>query len=367
MWLAATQPRDSAFERVIGEMLFRRSMRLTRYERERIVRVVDSYPTYASAWRQLRHEGIKVDVNTVSNTWRRYAQTGTVAYRVPPGRPARLISLLSDYVETRMDDNNETTAGEISAMIYRDLGLKVSAATVKEIRRRMGWSNCSVKYAQMVRVQNRAPRVEYSIQITQGLRRFENVVFTDECSVQLECNRRRCFVKNGNRLMSIRSKAKHPLKVHVWAGISADGGTCLAIFDGKIRMDSKFYCKILKKCYLPFRESWIARHGTPCYLQHDNDPKHKSKYTTSWLESNAVEVIWWPAESPDLNPIECLWHLLKEFLRSVVKPTNKAELVAGVRRFWKERVTAELCRKYCAHIYNVAPLVIDSAGGPTMK
>ena len=163
----------------------------------------------------------------------------------------------------------------------------------------------------------------------QGLRRFENVVFTDECSVQLECNRRRCFVKHGNRLMSIRSKPKHPLKIHVWAGISNDGATCLAIFDGRIRMDSRFYCKILKKCYLPFRENWTAKHGSPCYLQHDNDPKHKSKYTSSWLKSQGVEVVWWPAESPDLNPIECLWHLLKEFLRSIVKPTNKSELIAA--------------------------------------
>ena len=53
-------------------------------------------------------------------------------------------------IRDKMDENNETTAGEMSAMIYRDMGLKVSPATIKDVRRRMGWSNCSVKYAQMV-------------------------------------------------------------------------------------------------------------------------------------------------------------------------------------------------------------------------
>ena len=45
-------------------------------------------------------------------------------------------------------------------------------------------------------------------------------------------------------------------------------------------------------------------------------------------------------ESPDLNPIENLWHDLKEFLRREVKPHNKQELVDGLLRYWKTRVLA---------------------------
>ena len=149
--------------------------------------------------------------------------------------------------------------------------------------------------------------------------------------------------------MSIISMPKHPLKIHVRAGISDDGGTCLAIFDGKMRMDSKFYRKTLKKSYVLSRENWTAQHGTPSYLQHGNDPKDESRYTTCWLKLHGVGVVWWPAESPGLNPVECLWQLFKEFSRSNVKPINKSELIAGVRLFWKERVTLELQKVLRAH------------------
>lgn len=71
-----------------------------------------------------------------------------------------------------------------------------------------------------------------------------------------------------------------------------------------------------------------------------------------------------PASSPDLNPIENVWSAMKTYLRTVVKPKKKDELVNGIKDFW-ETLTAEKCGKYIDHIHRVIPHVILSSGGPT--
>ena len=51
----------------------------------------------------------------------------------------------------------------------------------------------------------------------------------------------------------------------------------------------------------------------------DNDPKHCSEYAQRFYVE--VEINWWrtPPELSDINPIENLWHELKEYLRRVRK------------------------------------------------
>ena len=96
-------------------------------------------------------------------------------------------------------------------------------------------------------------------------------------------------------------------------------------------MDVPVHVNILQQTLLPFVRS-VYPDGH-CFTQ-DNDPKHTSKLGESFLRTNGIN--WWktPPESSDLNPIENLWHELKEYLRKEVKPKNKDELVDDVVQFW---------------------------------
>jgi len=125
----------------------------------------------------------------------------------------------------------------------------------------------------------------------------------------------------------------------VWAGISIRGATKICIFDGV--MDAVLYVDILQATLLPFiAQKFPEGHR---FMQ-DNDPKHTSRLATDFFAENDIN--WWKTapESPDLNPIENLWHQLKEHIRREVKPTTKEELVEGIQNFWKT-IDVALCTR----------------------
>ena len=117
--------------------------------------------------------------------------------------------------------------------------------------------------------------------------KFEDVIFTDECTVELDKHGRIGFRKI-KQPRKLKPRAKHPIKVHVWAGISQRGATPIVIFSGI--MTSIRYCnQILNQGLIPFLDDVFPDHYR---FQQDNDPKHSSYYTRDFLEENGIN--WWP-------------------------------------------------------------------------
>ena len=257
-----------------------------------------------------------------------------------------------------MQADDETTAVQLQKILV-DKGHPLSLKTILTSRDKLGWTFRGSAYCQLIRHANKVKRLGWARDHSAEAenKRFEDVLWTDESSIMLECHRRFCCRKIGVPAKP-KPRAKHPCKVHVWAGISCQGKTPIVIFDGI--MNATGFIQVLEAGLVPYLNQ-VNPH--PRFMQ-DNDPKHTSRRVGMWLEDKSIN--WWktPAESPDLNPIENMWHELKEYIRRVTKPTTKQQLIDGILEFW-ETVDIAKCKKYIHHLKKVVPKVIEMDGGPT--
>ena len=240
-----------------------------------------------------------------------------------------------------------------SAKIQKKLakhGISVSSSTVRRSRKQQGWTLQQTAYCQLIRDANKVKRLEFAQRVLESGDTFHNVIFSDECSISLQSYRRTCF-RMVDEPTKRKPKPKHPLKVHVWGGISRHGATKICIFDGI--MDADLFCNVLETTLVPF-----IRNKLPDYrFMQGNDPKHTSRRAQAFFEKESIN--WWrtPPESPDLNPIEDLWHELKFYLESKVKPRNKQELVDGIKKFWggksRQRSVQNILITFCTRLFQL--------------
>ena len=128
----------------------------------------------------------------------------------------------------------------------------------------------------------------------------------------------------------------------VWGAFSAAGTGELLHCEKSI--NALEYRRILQKGLLPTIEKLFSKaEQSDVIFQQDNTPAHTAKTTKTWLENKSIRLMFWPGQSPDLNPIENIWSHIKHKLTGKHFSTTH-QLFVTINIEWNN-IDSSFCKK----------------------
>jgi DDE superfamily endonuclease len=128
-------------------------------------------------------------------------------------------------------------------------------------------------------------------------------------------------------------------------------------------MDSNLYKYVLRYQTIPSAAALFPQGGF-VYME-DNDPKHTSYLCRGYLQRQSevsnFEIIEWPAQSPDLNPIELLWEEMKRRVQKL-QPKSATSLWEVCQEVWNG-LEAGTLHKLLERMPFICKMVMHHKGG----
>ena len=196
-----------------------------------------------------------------------------------------------------------------------------------------------------------------------GRQQWARVLFSDESSFNFSHHdgRIRVFRRRGARFAEnclIERDRFGGGSVMVWGGIMGRSKTNLIVVQGNLSAQG-YINQILQPEAVPF----LQRHG-PAILMHDNARPYVARICRQFLNRNNVNVLPWPAVSPDMNPIEHIWDYLGRKVRARGSVHNLRDLENAVIQEWNN-IPNIVIRRYVRSMRGRLAACINSRGGHT--
>ena len=122
--------------------------------------------------------------------------TGSINNLPKSGWPRKLNTSVKAFIKAQMQKNDEATSHQIQKKLFKR-GVEVHPSTVRRARKEQGWTLQNTKYCQLIRDITKTKRLKFAQQVIATEDTFDNIIFSDECSISLQQFRRTCYRKVG--------------------------------------------------------------------------------------------------------------------------------------------------------------------------
>jgi transposase len=281
------------------------------------------------------------------------------------GRPKKLKPTNVTHCVTEIYRNRAKTATELSISLRSDQKIEVHRTTVARALKAAGLKSGEKKSKPLLSKKNIRDRLDFAKTHKDWTEEdWKRVIFSDETKINRfnADGKTWCWFRDGEELnpRNVKQTVKHGGgNIKLWGCMTAQGVGFMCQIEGI--MDSKLYLDILNgelKKTIEFYELDEEK----IIFQQDNDPKHTAKKVKEHLNNQKFNVLSWPAQSPDINPIEHLWAHMKRELNKYPSPANGLlSLWERVQEVWED-ITPETCLNLISSMPRRMEAVIKAKG-----